>query len=88
MSKKLKNFHFLIKFFKTLLKPMYLEYQLIFPLQLILIDFEKNNQFWEIVGWNQTYKNIHIDSQTTFPCVYMQEIAMHARMARSSSYSQ
>ena len=42
---------------------MSLEYQLIFPLQLILIDFEKNNQFWETVGWNQIYKNIHIDSQ-------------------------
>ena len=63
MSKKLNIFYFFIENFKTLPKPVSLEYQLIFPLQLILIDFEKNNQFWEILGWNQTYKNIHIAGQ-------------------------
>ena len=62
MSKKLNIFYFFIENFKTLLKPVSLEYQLIFPLQLI--DFEKKkNQFWKIVGWNQTYKNIHIAGQ-------------------------
>ena len=69
MSKKLNIFLFFIENFKTLLKPVSLEYQLIFPLQLI--DFEKKKSILENGRLEPNLqKYSYSRSMFTFPRVY------------------